>query len=231
VSLAHQPVTLGPKGWELAAAWRVAAPHCQAETVEAVSLVRQTVWLPPRFVHGTLAALRAAAGTAAAASSGTLPLLGYPIYQLAPPPLEVDAAALRGGAAAARATLYSPPLNLSYSRRGWRLLRRVQPAARAALAGAGAAPLSGGLPPGAWSLPLPLLERLGRAVPAAPGEAAERCWEAGKLRIPKGGAVRVLLADLSLLCEAADTAGWSPAETWTPTPRLDSYPQGCAPAP
>ena len=62
-------------------------------------------------------------------------------------------------------------------------------------------------------------------------EAAERCWEAGKLRIPKGGAVRVLLADLSLLCEAADTAGWSPAETWTPTPRLDSYPQGCAPAP
>jgi len=28
VRLAHEPIHLGPAGWELAAAWAVAAPRC-----------------------------------------------------------------------------------------------------------------------------------------------------------------------------------------------------------
>ena len=137
------------------------------------------------------------------------------------------------------AQLFSPPLTLPYSRRGWRLARRLQPAADAPLAGAGAAPLSGGLPLGVWSLPPAArdtspatsssppaaLGALGEAVPPAPVAEAERCRAAGRLRPPKG--VRVRLADLSLLCETVDASGWAPKSTWAPSSRVDGYPKGC----
>ena len=234
LSLAHEAITLGPAGWELAAAWAVAAPRCAHAALEAVSIVRQSIWLPPSFVLGTLAELeRAAAAStrpASARAAASLPLLGYPIYQLEPPSQEVDEAGLSGGAAEGLAQVFSPPLDLTYSRRGWRILRRVLPAAEAGLEGSGAAPLrsgGGGLPPGVWSLRLDLLGKLGRLVPTAPGVAAERCWEAGKLRPPKGVSVRVLIADLSLRCDALDTTDWSPVATWAPNSRLDSIPMGC----
>ena len=223
VSVAHEAAPLGSAGWDLAEVWRAAKPHCGEDgELEVVSVVRQAVWLAAGFVEGTLAEIGRDARLSTARGGGE-PLLGYPVWQLGAPSQEVDEGKV--AAATAAPQVFSPPLQLAYSRRGWQLARRLQPAPAAPLAGAGAAPLSGGLPLGVWSMRPSALAALGRAVPPAALVEAERCWAAGRPRPPKG--VKAYLADLSLLCEALDSTDWEPQKTWAADARLDGFVAGC----
>ena len=198
--------------WSLPEVWKAAQGTCQkhqpppppSDESMVVAVVRQFVWLPRRFVAGSLGF-----HSRSAHDAPPRPVLLYPIWQYAAPREELaDDEALDDAAAA---ELFSPPLTSAYSARGWQLVRRLQPshvaplegenatgwpealtAARqwaydAAGAGSGgivsssrpAAVADGHWPAGAWSFPATLTESVGRSldgrVPSSPGAEAERC--------------------------------------------------------
>ena len=211
----------GGRAWGLRATWKLARETCEeGGALETVAIARQHVWLPPSFVAATL---HFHAGRVGAA------LLGYPIWQFKPPGAELAASAADDDAAI---SVFSPPLVTPFSRRGWRLTRRLLPAPEAALAGRDATSLGesvGALTglSGVWSVPARTVASMAdELIPASPGAHAERCFESGKppkvVKPPKG--VTLMLANLSVLCEALDTSALEPRARWTHDPAVDG---GC----
>jgi hypothetical protein len=230
------------RGWRLRGVWEHARAVCEAGgALQTVVLSRQFVWVPPSFVSATMHFHAAAAAAAARRSGGGgggggggRAVLGYPLWQFRAPSAEIESEAMDDDASVG---VFSPPLTCAFSSRGWRMARRVPPAAVAALAGADATRLADG---GAravlaglgaiWSAPASVVPSMGEALlPAASGGEGERCLDERAKGAPRGQllppGVAPMLANLSLLCEVLDTSGWEPTSRWQYEPHGDG---GCA---
>ena len=204
------PARSGGGAWSFRGVWSMAKETCEAGgLLETIVLARQHVWLPASFVASTLH-FHAHIGRAA--------LLGYPIWQFKAPGMELAPSALDNDAAVS--VISSPPLKSAFSSRGWRLVRRLQPAPLAPLAGSDAMRIDGGGRSGnpagfagVWSFPARSVERIrDEGIPPTPGAPSELCFTGATIAPPKG--LSLMLANLSMLCEALETEEWEPQTRW-----------------